>query len=85
MVRDSRFMGSSVEIIGGVPQRVYHIPLDKAANEAVADLDLARILDRVIIGPTSYPFAMERAFQATLGEVGCFAVPVVLSKIPLRT
>jgi Protein of unknown function (DUF2971) len=84
MIRSSPLMKSWVEIVGGVPQTVYHIPLDASFDPAVEDLDFAKILARVIIGPTQYPLAMQRAFQTKLGEAGSLA-PVVMSQIPLRT
>jgi DUF2971 family protein len=84
MLRSSPLMRSSVETLGGVPQTVYHIPLDASCDRAVEDLDMGKILDRVIIGPTQYPLPMQRAFQTKLMEAGCSA-PVVLSRIPLRT
>jgi hypothetical protein len=77
-------MKSCVETVGGVPQTVYQIPLDASCDPAVADLDIGKILDRVIIGPTQYPLAMQKAFQTKLMEAGCSA-NVVMSKIPLRT
>jgi hypothetical protein len=84
MIRSSPLMKSSVETIGGVPRTVYHMPLDASFDLAVEDLDFAKILDRVIIGPTPYPLAMQRAFQTKLGEARSLAA-VVMSKIPLRT
>lgn len=84
MIRSSPLMKSSVETIGGVPQTVHHIPLDASYDRAVEDLDMAKVLDRVIIGPTQYPLAMQKAFQTKLMEAGCSAT-VVMSKIPLRT
>jgi hypothetical protein len=84
MIISTPLMKSSVETIGGVPQTVYHIPLDASFDPAVEDLDFAKILDRVIIGPTQYPLAMQRAFQIKLGDVGSLA-PVIMSQIPLRT
>jgi hypothetical protein len=84
MLRSSPLMKSSVETVGGVPQTVYQIPLDASCDRAVEDLDMGKILDRVIIGPTQYPLAMQKAFQTKLMEAGCSA-PVVMSKIPLRT
>jgi hypothetical protein len=84
MVRPSPLMKSSVETVAGVPQTIYHIPLDASCDPAVADLDIGKILDRVIIGPTQYPLAMQRAFRTKLMEAGCSS-EVVMSKIPLRT
>lgn len=84
MLRASPLMKSSVFTVGGVPQTVYQIPLDASCDPAVEDLDMGKILDRVIIGPTQYPLAMQKAFQTTLMEAACTS-PVVVSQIPLRT
>jgi hypothetical protein len=77
----------STRTIGGVPQKVYSLPLKDAANGGVDGLDIPSILDRVIIGPTQYPVPMVAAFTDALKKVG---VPdpesrVSLSHVPLRT
>jgi hypothetical protein len=69
-----------------VPQIIYKVPLDVSFSDALADLDLARIFDRLIIGPSPYPWAMYQAFVAALTNCG---VPdahnrVVVSDIPIR-
>jgi hypothetical protein len=79
-------MDSSLEMVAGVPQLVYKIPLDAKLDPVLADLDLSRLLTRVIVGPTDYGPAVGASFVAELSQLG---VPhadkrVVLSDIPLR-
>ena len=83
----SPLMMSEVVSISGVPQTVYKLPLDSALDPAVSGLDLANIFDRLIIGPSQFPFAMHEAFIRTLHDIG---VPspgdrVFVSGIPIRS
>lgn len=75
------------KIVSGVPQIVYELPLDATASDKITELDFARVLDRVIIGPTQYPLSVAEAFIHALTEAG---VPdatkkVWASTIPIRT
>jgi Protein of unknown function (DUF2971) len=75
-----------IQTFRGVPQAIYKIPLDKSASPVFANSDIPKILDRIIIGPTSYPEAIKEAFESTLIKAG---IPdptslVVVSEIPLR-
>jgi hypothetical protein len=83
----SSFMDFSIEVIGGVPQPVYKIPLDATVNPAFAPLDFATIFDRVIIGPSPYPWPIFEAFVATLRKSGVSdaAKRVFVSSIPIRS
>lgn len=83
----SSLIGREICVIAGVPQPVYVVPLDERVSKAISGLDLSRILDRIIIGPTQYPWALREAFAAALGEAG---VPnaserVIASEIPIRS
>jgi hypothetical protein len=83
----SQLIEHSPEVVGGIPQIVYKIPLDGAVSPALAELDLAAMFDRLIIGPSPYPLAMYEAFKATLSASG---VPdagnkIFASGIPIRT
>lgn len=82
----SPLMESSTEIIGGIPQDVYKIPLDVTKSDTLADLDLARMFDRLIIGPSEYSWVMYEAFVAALGEAGVAeaGARVWVSNIPIR-
>jgi len=79
-------MDYGIEVIGGIPQPVYKIPLDAAISPALADLDFARLFDRVIIGPSPYPWPMYEAFVAALSDKGISdaADRVFTSLIPIR-
>jgi hypothetical protein len=66
----SPLMESSIETFGGVPQTVYKLPLDETVSEALRGLDLSRIFDRLIIGPSPYPWVMYEAFVAALSRAG---------------
>jgi hypothetical protein len=69
------------------PRSSTSFPLDKSASPDLGELDLARMFDRLIVGPTLlYPWAMYEAFADALEKAG---VPdarerVHISGIPLR-
>src|SRR5215471_4824612 len=83
----SDLVDPSIETVGGVPQVVHRLPLDAARSEALADLDLYRMLDRLIIGPSSYPWVMYDAFIKALSAAGMTDAHnrVVVSGIPIRS
>ena len=83
----SSLMESSIELVGGVPQVVYKLPLDATVSSNLADLDFSRIFDRLIIGPSSFPWVMFEAFSSELVKAGVpdAAQRVWNSNIPIRT
>ena len=83
----SPLMESSTEVVSGVPQLVYKIPLDAKVSPALAALDLSQIFDRLIIGPTPYPWVVYDTFNRELDEAGIppSAERVWTSTIPIRT
>lgn len=82
----SPLMEVSTEVIGGVPQVVYKMPLDKAVSPELADLDFPRLFDRLIIGPSPYPWALFKAFAGCLREAGVQDAHTCVhqSNIPIR-
>lgn len=83
----SPMMESSTEVVAGIPQIIYKVPLDASVSPLVADLDFARVFDRLIVGPTPYPWPIYGAFVDALKAVG---VPnaedrVFVSDIPIRS
>ncbi len=76
----SDLIESSTEVVAGVPQLIHKLPLD-------GDFDLTRILDRVIIGPSAFPWVMWEAFVAALtaAEITNAGERVFVSDIPIRT
>jgi hypothetical protein len=83
----SSFMESSTEVIAGVPQIVHKIPLDATVSPVLAELDIAAMFDRLIIGPSPYPQAMYDAFRIALSAAGVVDAgsKIVASLIPIRT
>ncbi len=61
---------SLTEIIGGVPQIIYKLPLDVTVSSKLADLDFSRMFERLSIGPSPYPLAMSGAFVDALTKTG---------------
>ena len=82
----STLMESSTEIISGIPQIVYKIPLDAKVSDRFTDLDFPRIFDRLIVGPTSYPWPMYEAFVDALKKAGVDDAEkrLCVSGIPIR-
>ena len=83
----STVLESSVEVIGGIPQIVYKIPLENNAATEVTGLSPDELIDRVIIGPTQFPWAMYAAVVAALEAAGVTNAGsrVFISQIPVRT
>lgn len=80
-------MESSIEAIGDVPQLIYKLPLDGSVSPVVADLDFSKMFERLIIGPSPYPWVMYGAFVEALTKAGCPEADnrVITSDIPIRT
>ena len=84
----SPLMHSSIQVISGVPQLVYQLPIDQRLSPVLAELDFGRIFNRLIIGPSPYAYPLFDAFRTALFEAG---IPlevaknsVVSSNIPIR-
>lgn len=84
-MRNTTCMADFREVNHGfdILQRLY----DSKLKGLFAELDLARILDRVIIGPTQYPLAVLSALIAALTAAGVADAnsKIVVSDIPIRT
>jgi len=77
---------SSTETIGGIPQIVCHLPLDKTVDPCLADLEFSTLFDRLIIGPSPYPITMIDAYAGALSQAGVpnARTKVFASGIPIR-
>jgi Protein of unknown function (DUF2971) len=73
--------------VGGVPQPIYKLPLDVSVAPEIASLDIAAMFDRLIIGPTRFPFVISEAFKKALEDVGVTnaGARVIASTIPIRS
>jgi hypothetical protein len=85
--RPSPLIESSAEVIGGVPQIIHKIPLDATVSANIAELDIAAIFDRLIIGPSPYPVAIKEAFTRALTAAGVADAKdkIFASLIPIRS
>jgi hypothetical protein len=63
-------MESSTEVVASVPQIVYKVPLDASVSPLIADLDFAQAFDRLVVGPTPYPWPIYGAFVEALKDAG---------------
>lgn len=84
---ESPVISSAIEVIDGVPQTVYKVPLDGGGQRGLEALDFPKIFDRVIIGPSQYPWVMKEAFIEVLksAEIADADQRVFISGIPIRT
>lgn len=79
-------MKHSVEVIGGVPQLVYKLPLVNVPDEGLRGMEFAESLDRVIIGPCNHPIETSFALHEAMLVCG-IEKPydrMALSFVPLR-
>jgi hypothetical protein len=78
---------NSVEVIAGVPQTVYKIPLVDKPEKNITGVQVSQLVDRLIIGPSVYSLPIHEAFVGLLTEAGMpdAGARVVISNIPLRT
>jgi len=83
----SPLMQPSIEVVGGIPQMVYKPPLDVRVSDGLADLDLARMFDRLIVGPSEFSWSMYEAFTKALTAMGVEQAEtrVCISGIPIRS
>lgn len=75
-----------IEIVDGVPQKIYKLPLENIPDEGLEGIEPKELISEVIIGPTSYPLPIFDAFVAGLEDAG-FDEPekiIRVSGIPLR-
>jgi hypothetical protein len=82
----SKILQRAIEVIGGIPQTVYKIPLADRPDEGLNTAP-AKLLKKVIIGPSNFPSPIYEAFVSELENAGMkdAASKVVISSIPLRT
>lgn len=82
----SAFVLPTFETVRGIPEVVYHLPLQNLPGMNLPDVDIRKLLHRVIIGPCQNPYQVASTFEDILGQLG-FQNPsqfIKLSMIPLR-
>ncbi len=84
-LQQSPFLTRDIQVVKGVPQPIYKIPLIDIPEIGLTTA-IPALLNRIIIGPTQYPLALHEAFIDLLTEAGVEdpAAKVCVSDIPLR-
>lgn len=82
----SEVIEKDVQCIRGIPQLIYKIPLRNIPDKGLVDFEISDLIERLIIGPTRYPYPSFLGLSEALNAAG---VPdaearVTLSNIPLR-
>lgn len=73
-----------IQVVHGTPQPVCKIPLKDVPG--LVGIEIPALFNRLIIGPTKYPLAIQEAFSSLLTEAGVqnSVGKVYMSEIPLR-
>jgi hypothetical protein len=74
------------EVIQGVPQPVYKIPLEDIPEKGLSGITIPALIDRIIIGPSRDPLAIAEGLRDLLAKAGVEQPEkkIFLSYIPLR-
>lgn len=82
----SKALVRSIQIVGGVPQTVYSIPLKDFTSTGGANFSPDNLITNVIVGPSNYPDAVREALICALEGAGVRNAErkVIVSDIPLR-
>ncbi|MCT4559633.1 MAG: DUF2971 domain-containing protein [Pelagimonas sp.] len=85
--QNSPGMTEEIVVLGGVPQKIYKLRLADEPENGLHGAAIPSLLDRVIVGPTEFPYVSHQAFAGVLADLGVekAAEKVVVSDIPLRT
>jgi hypothetical protein len=72
--------------IKGMPQTIFKIPLQDDPQNDIINLEIPKLIDRFIIGPTNHPTELQETFVELLSNVGLEDAQskVIVSEIPLR-
>lgn len=75
-----------IEVVNGVPQRVYKFPLQDFPDEGFYDVTVPNLLEEIIIGPTASAMTIYDALGGALVQAGVSDgfKRVNISDIPLR-
>jgi hypothetical protein len=76
-----------VEIVNGIPQPIYKIPLQDDFERGMIGISIPALIERVIIGPTQFPAAVWQALKTELETVGVTDAKdkIFCSNIPVRS
>jgi len=86
ILQKSQHLTSEVELIGGIPQNVLKIKLQDHPEENLTGLQIASLIDRILIGPCEYPETIKAALSQILINAGVedAETKIQITGIPLR-
>ncbi|MEY9629914.1 DUF2971 domain-containing protein [Sinorhizobium fredii] len=84
--RESARIKADIQSIGGVPQKIFKIPLKDVPEQNLVGIELGEFIDSIIVGPTQFPSEIKEALAALLESKGVEKARdrIVISDIPLR-
>lgn len=82
----SKIINFDVEIINGIPQKVYKLPLQNLPEQGFTGATVPELLEEIIIGPSQHAWEMRDALIEVIQEAGVEDAhsKVRCSDIPLR-
>jgi len=85
--QESSILNKKLVVLNGTPQDIFSLPLEHRPKDGLFNADIPNLIDRIIVGPTEYPYVSVQAFIGLLESRGVSdaASKVVASEIPLRT
>lgn len=86
ILKESKYITSSIEAINGIPQEVHKIPLKNIPEGNFYGATIAELIELIIIGPNDHQLVMGKTFAKLLEEAGCKNPyeKIRYSGIPLR-
>jgi hypothetical protein len=86
-VDPSEFVLTDTVCVNRIPQRIYKIPLRDFSDRGFPGTSIPELVNRVIVGPTQYPYVVCDAFASVLSRCGVTNAHQIVhaSNIPLRT
>lgn len=82
----SAFVQHEIVSVAGIPQAVYKVPLEDRPGLNMPELNLDKIIHKVIVGPCQYPQQVAFALHVALDAAGVTnsGDRITISDIPLR-
>lgn len=79
-------MTFDLEVVDGLPQKVYKLPLKNFPDDGLAGMKVSELLEEVIIGPMANPWPVYEAFCEVMSNAGIqnASEKVKISGIPLK-
>jgi hypothetical protein len=71
VLKESKYVDSSIESINGIPQEIHKIQLKNIPEGNFNGATIPELIDRIIIGPNDHQQVLGKTFIKLLEEAGC--------------